>query len=155
MSGVKEALAALDEIEIPSSALSFDGLIARTESVVDITEFIPDTVRLVDANAGSVVVTISIEKDGTKTYDVSLGTLVVNGLDEDLSLKYETVDVLVVQVRGPRNILDKLTVDNSISIDLSEYTEAGNYKVPVKVELPEGCELEKSLTVSVILEKRK
>ncbi len=155
VSGVKEALAALDEIEIPSSALSFDGLIARTESVVDITEFIPDTVRLVDANAGSVVVTISIEKDGTKTYDVSLGTLVVNGLDEDLSLKYETVDVLVVQVRGPRNILDKLTVDNGISIDLSEYTEAGNYKVPVKVELPEGCELEKSLTVSVILEKRK
>lgn len=61
----------------------------------------------------------------------------------------------MVQVRGPRNILDKLTVDNGISIDLSEYTEAGNYKVPVKVELPEGCELEKSLTVSVILEKRK
>lgn len=155
VSGVKEVLAALEKIEIPSSALSLEGLTARTERVVDITEFIPDTVRLVDANAGSVVVTISIEKDGTKSYDVSLGTLVVNGLDENLTLKYETVDVLVVQVRGPKNILDKLTVDNNISIDLSQYTEAGSYKVPVEVELPDGCELEKSLTVSVILEKRK
>lgn len=155
VSGVTEALTKIDKIEIPSFVLAAEGLTARTEYVVDITEFIPDTVRLVDANAGSVIVTVSIEKDGTRTFDISLGSLVVNGLSEDLTLKYETVDVLVVQVRGPKNILDRLRIDNSISIDLSDYEEAGSYKVPVEIELPEGCELEKSLTVSVILEKRK
>lgn len=154
VSGVKDALDALDKINIPASALSFSGLTMRTEHVVDITEFIPDTVNLVDMNAASVVVTISIEKDGAKTYDVSLGNLVVDGLDEDLTMKYETVDVLVVQVGGPKAILDRFTIDNRVSIDLSGYDKPGRYEIPVRVNLPDGCKLEKDVIVNVILEKK-
>lgn len=155
VSGVKEELVAIDKIEIPSSALDFKTLKKRTEQIVDITEYLPETVNLVDANAGSVVVTASVEKDGTKTYDVSLGTIVVNGLNEDLSLKYETVDVVEVQVRGPRETLESYKVDQNVSIDLSDYTESGSYRVPVEVKLPKGCKLERNITLNVILEDRK
>lgn len=155
VSGVNEALAAIDRIEIPASALEFSNLTKRTEQIVDITEYLPETVNLVDANAGSIVVTASVEKDGTKTFDVSLGTIVVNGLSEDLSLKYETVDVAEVQIRGPKAALENYKVDKNVSIDLSEYTDAGSYKVPVKVDVPLGCKLENDITLNVILEKRK
>lgn len=155
VSGVKEELAAIDEIEIPPSALEFQLLKKRTEQIVDITEYLPETVNLVDANAGSVVVTASVEKDGTKTYDVSLGTIVVNGLSESLSLKYETVDVVEVQVRGPKEALDSYKVDQNVSIDLSDYTDPGSYRVPVEVKLPKGCKLERNITLNVILEERK
>ena len=79
----------------------------------------------------------------------------VNGLNEDLSLKYETVDVVEVQVRGPRETLESYKVDQNVSIDLSDYTESGSYRVPVEVKLPKGCKLERNITLNVILEDRK
>lgn len=154
VAGVNEALEGIKEIEIPSSALELTGLTAKTEQVVDITEYLPDTVNLVDANMGSIVVTISIEKDGTKTFEVSLGSVVVKGLDEDLGMKYETVDVIEVQVRGPAALLESVEVDNNISIDLSNYKKPGSYRVPVEVVLPDGCRLEQGITIGVILEEK-
>lgn len=155
VAGENKDLDALKEIEIPASALELSDLTARTEQVVDITEYLPETVSLVDANTNSVVVTASVEKDGTKTFEVSLGSIVVHGLDEDLSMKYEVVDLLEVQIRGPEAILDNTDVSRKVSVDLSGYKSAGSYKVPVKVELPEGCKLEQTVTVSVTLEKKK
>lgn len=154
VSGVKEELKKIEEIQIPAFVLEISGLTKRMEKVVDITEYLPDTVSLVDANAGSVVVTISVERDGTKTYDVSLGSVMVNGLGENLSIKYQTADMIELQVKGPADALEKFVVDKNVSIDLTEYKTPGTYTVPVQVKLPEGCELEKNVTINVILEEK-
>jgi len=155
VSGIKEDLDNTVQIDIPASALALSGLNKRTEQIIDITEFLPETVNLVDANAGSVVVTISVEKNGTRIYDISLGNVVVNGLDDDLTMSYETVDAIEIQVRGPKAVLERLeTEEKNVSIDLTNYKEPGTYDVPVKVVLPEGCKLENPVTVSVILKKK-
>ena len=144
----------MKEIKIPASALKMTGLTERTEQIVDITEYIPDGLNLVDTNAGSVVVTISIDKDGVKTFEVSLGSIVVNGLREELSLAYETGDAVQAQVRGPSDVLESLEIQKYVSIDLSEYKEAGDYEVPVHVRLPQGCKLENTVTVNIILDEK-
>lgn len=154
VAGVNEELKSIKEIEIPSSALELSDLTSKTEQVVDITDYIPETINLVDANMGSIVVTISVEKDGTKTYEVSVGSVVVNGLDEKLIMRYETVDVIQVQVRGPAVLLDSVAVDKNISIDLSNYRKPGSYRVPVNVVLPDGCRLEQGISLGVILEEK-
>lgn len=155
VSGMQQDLDSITQIDIPASALSMSELEAKTEQVVDITEYLPETVNLVDANASSVVVTVSVEKDGTKTYEVSLGNVVVNGLDKNLTLDYETVDVIEIQLSGPKAALEKFeTSDKNVSIDLTDYKEPGTYNVPVKVLVPDGCTLEKEITVDVILKKK-
>lgn len=154
VTGTQETLGKLNKIQIPASALELTGLSSKTEQVVDIAEFLPDEVRLLDENAGSVVVTIAIEKDGTKAYDISLGSIKVNNLPDDLTLSYETVDVLEIQIRGPADVLNKYEVNQNISIDLSEYKEAGTYTIPVDIKLPEGCTLEKPVTVNIVLKEK-
>lgn len=154
VTGTQEMLGKLNKIQIPASALELTGLSSKTEQVVDIAEFLPDEVRLLDENAGSVVVTIAIEKDGTKAYDISLGSIKVNNLPDDLTLSYETVDVLEIQIRGPADVLNKYEVNQNISIDLSEYKEAGTYTIPVDIKLPEGCTLEKPVTVNIVLKEK-
>ena len=154
VSGSQSELEAVKEIKIPASALKMTGLTERTEQIVDITEYIPDGLNLVDTNAGSVVVTISIDKDGVKTFEVSLGSIVVNGLREELSLAYETGDAVQAQVRGPSDVLESLEIQKYVSIDLSEYKEAGDYEVPVHVRLPQGCKLENTVTVNIILDEK-
>ena len=66
-------------------------------------------------------------------------------------MSYATADVLELQVRGPKEALDSLSLEQAISIDLQNYTADGTYDVPVSVKLPDDCFLEKNVKVRVIL----
>ncbi len=147
----KDILDKTNKIEIPAEALRTSELTEKTEKVIDIAEYLPEDLKLPDENAGSIVVTISVEKDGTKSYDISLGSIAVNDLNDDLKLEYETADVVEIQVRGPQEILETYDPKENVSINLAEFKEAGKYTVPVKVKVPEGCTLEKQVSVNIIL----
>ncbi|QDW73643.1 hypothetical protein FND36_06095 [Lachnospiraceae bacterium KGMB03038] len=154
ISGSKDALDDISEINIPASALELSGLTKRTEQVVDISGYTPDNVSLADENAGSVAVTISVEKDGTRVFDVTPSSVIVNNLSEDLVLNYDQAEALEVHIRGPRESLDSLSLEKKVSIDLTDYTEAGSYTVPVAVELPEDCALETEVSIQIVLEEK-
>lgn len=154
ISGTEEALEDVSMISIPSSALKMTGLDRKTEKIVDISEYLPEGLGLADKNAGSVVVTLAVERDGTKAYEVTTGYILVKGLADDLSLQYDSVDAMELQIRGPKAVLEKLDITKAVSVDLKTYTEPGTYDVPVKVELPEKCVLEKEVSVKVVLEKK-
>lgn len=154
VSGKQEDLEKLDSIRIPASALHLSNLREKTEKVIDVADYLPLHVKLSDENAGSVVVTISIQKNGTKTYDVTVGTITVRNLSDELKMNYATVDELEIRIRGSADILEEYVPEGNISIDLKEYTEEGTYDIPVDVEIPKGCVLEKNPTVRIILEKK-
>lgn len=148
-------ISSLKSISIPAQALEMAGLKEKTERVVDVTDYLPDGVKLADENAGSVVVTISVERDGTRSYDVTVGSIIVNNLPENLTMSYATADALEIQVRGPQETLESLDLSQAIRINLKKYDKAGTYSIPVEVELPEDCTLEKEVSVEVILSEKK
>ncbi len=152
VAGQDEDLNALEKISIPAEALSMRALTERTEQIVDVSVYLPDGIRLADENAGSVVVTINVEKDGTRTYEVTVASLAVNHLLSRFSLSYVTVDALQIQVRGPQESLD--AYEPEVSVNLSECREAGTYTVPVTVNVPEDCELENEVSVELTLTER-
>ena len=154
VTGRAEELKKLKKISVPASALNMSGLTSKTEKVVDITDYLPEDISLTDENAGSVVVTVGIDKDGTKSYDISMGAIKVNNLANGLSLSYESADVLEIQIRGPGDILDQYKISDNVSIDLKNYQTAGTYTVPVTVGVPDGCVLESTVSVNVILEEK-
>ena len=151
ISGEREEMSNISSLRVPASALDVSDIREKTEKVIDVSEYLPDNIRLADENAGSVVVTISVEKDGTKSYDITVGSIMINNLSEELTMSYATADVLELQVRGPKEALDSLSLEQAISIDLQNYTADGTYDVPVSVKLPDDCFLEKNVKVRVIL----
>ena len=70
----------VDKIEIPASALEMDDIKEKTEKVVDISSYLPEEIELADENAGSVVVTVFVEKDGAKTFEITPGAITVDNL---------------------------------------------------------------------------
>lgn len=154
ISGKQEDLAKLDSIRIPSSALQLSNLKQKTEQVIDVADYLPDNIKLADENAGSVVVTIAIEKNGAKTYEVTVGNITVKNLDENLRMKYVTVDAVEIRIRGSKDILEDYTPEGHMSIDLGKYNKEGSYEVKVDVTIPDGCVLETDPTVNIILEKK-
>lgn len=151
ISGKRNVISKIESIDIPAEALKVSDITEKTEEVVNVADYLPDNVRLADENAGLIVVTVSVEKDGTKSYDLSVGSISVNNLSEELTMNYAASDALEVQVRGPKAALESLVLDQSVSIDLGKYKEEGTYDVPVTVNLPQGCFLEKDIKVKVIL----
>ncbi len=151
ISGERDEISNISSLRVPDEALDISNIKEKTEKVIDVSEYLPDNIRLADENAGSVVVTISVEKDGTKSYDITVGSIIINNLSEELTMSYATADMLELQVRGPKEVLENLSLEQAISIDLKNYTTDGTFDVPVSVKLPAGCFLEKNVKVRVVL----
>ncbi len=117
VTGDEEDLEEFDEIRIPAEDLKIMELTERTERVVDISPYLPEGVSLVDENADSVVVSVSIEQPGVKNYEVSTSSITVNNLSEDLEITYGAVVDLEIQVRGPAEVLKVFSTARKVSID--------------------------------------
>lgn len=154
VTGDKEDLSKLKQIDVPAEELDITNLTQRTEKIIDVSPYLPDGVSLVDQNASSVVVTIYVEQPGAKHYEVSTSSITVNNLAENLELSYGSMVDLEFQIKGPEETLDVFSIAKKVSIDLKNYTSPGTYTVPVSVELPDGCSLVEDVSVEVILEEK-
>ena len=108
-----------------------------------------------DETANNVVVTIGIEQEGTKTLELSIGSIKVNNLSESLEIAFESQDDLELQFTGTTEALEVLDIRNAESIDLKSYTAPGTYEIPVKIETAPGITLNKKPTVTVVLTEKK
>lgn len=155
VTGEKSVLSGVSEISIPASALQMENLTQRTETTVDISSYLPNSVSLAEQNANKVVVSIPVQQPGAKSFEVSTSSIVVNNLSSSLSVNYDSTVDLEIQIKGPSDVLNVFSPAKKVSIDLKEYTEPGTYVVPVSVELPEGCSLVNDVSVEIVLEKQK
>lgn len=153
VSGEEDVIKELSEIRIPAEELERTGLTQRTEVTIDIQPYLPDGVTLTDVNANNVVVVISVNQPGARSFEVSTSSIVVNNLADDLELSYGNTVDLEIQIKGPDEVLDNLSLAKKVSIDLKNYTAAGTYKVPVTVDVPKGCNVVNEVTVEIILKE--
>lgn len=159
LAGEEEVLDALEGIRIPADAVDITSISQRTEQTVDITPYLPEGTRLVDENGNNILVTARVAREGTKSFDIPVGSITVDNLSDSLTVSgYGSGDDLEVHIGGPQEQLNSLQLsDLTVSIDLKECTKAGDYEVPVTITLPSDaadCTVETSVTVSVTLQER-
>ena len=154
IAGPEDALAKVKSIDIPAEEFSGEAIDSRTDYTIDISKYLPEDIELADSNASSVIITVTLEKDGTKNYELPVGSITVKNLDENLRMSYNKTDNLEVHVKGSKEQLDTLNIEQIAIIDLAEYTKAGTYKVPVQFKLPDGCTLTEDVEVELVLEEK-
>lgn len=155
VAGNPEVLRGIVELVIDKKALEKSDITSSEEVIVDIKEYLPEGVSLVDADAASVVVRIVMAKAGTKSLRLPTGSITVLSAPKELQLVYESLEVELT-FSGATEDLEKLTGDTIIAtIDLKDCTEKGIYTVPVKLtELPSGCTYEENVQVKIELIKK-
>lgn len=159
LAGEEEVLDALESIRIPADAIDITSISQRTEQTVDITPYLPEGTRLVDENGNNILVTARVAREGTKSFDIPVGSITVDNLSDSLTVSgYGSGDDLEVHIGGPQEQLNSLQLsDLAVSIDLKDCTKAGDYEVPVTITLPSDaadCTVETSVTVTVTLQER-
>ena len=152
--GKSDVVDDVNEITIPSSVISIDGAESPVEQTVNISSFLPEGISLADESTGNITVTAMIEKEGTRTIDFLVSSVIINNLSEDLQVSYQPDAEITLTFSGDQERLDVLDISNAVSVDLETYTRPGIYNIPVQVDLPEGITLTSEVTVELTLEDK-
>lgn len=144
----------VNEIDVPASLINVEDASQNIEQTIDITPYLPDGVELVDENTRNVIAYVMIEKEGTRTISLLVSSIKINNLAEGLQVSYKPDAEVTMYFSGDEKLLKTLDISNAVSVDLKEYTEPGNYQVPVDVSLTDGITLTEKVTVELTISSK-
>ena len=154
--GSDEALQKLtvngNKLTIPASEdRDITGKSADCEFSVDLAELLPKDIKLASGVNDTALIKVSILPLNSKEYNISTTDIKIENNPGNMNVVLDKVEVLV-RVEGLTEELDKLEKSQiHLSIDLKGYTEAGEYEVPVKIEVPDGYQVGDEVKVKATL----
>ena len=154
VAGSVEDLESLEEIMIPSDSFELESVVGVDEITLDVRPYLPEGITLADEDANVIVVSVAVERAGTRTIELPTDTITILGLTDELVASFEEEDTIVFMISGQQRIIDDLDLRNYVSIDLSGFTGTGTINVPVLVELPFNVRVIGTVIVQVTLDER-
>ena len=131
--GSSTTLNPLSSLNIPGDVLNVSGASEDITTTIDISEYLPDGVELVNASDATVTVTVRIE---------------AYGLDSNYDLSFDQSTVAVT-VSGLKNDLNKLNTSQlSASIDVTDLG-VGTHQVNLDLNLDEDNYAYQTITVTI------
>lgn len=154
LAGTDEALQKLavegNTLTIPASYIDVSGKNSDFDVKVDISELLPENMKLARDINSTVIATVKILPYNSRDYEVSPTQIKVENKPENMNYKFEP-DKIVARIKAKEEDLDNLKTDDiQMKIDLKD-AKAGENTLPVTVTLPEGYELVEDITVKVAL----
>lgn len=146
IAGTQEALAKIESITVPSSAISVEGLSADKSYTFKLSDYVSSGVKVISDTR--LQVTVKIASATSKTVHISSDDIKVNNIPSGYNVVLEAsgIDVIIV---GRDTLLSGISSsDISCSIDVSGLA-AGTHSVAVSVSAPEGCSVSGSSSVNV------
>ena len=148
ISGQQEALSKIDNITIPSSAVSVDGLSEDKTYTFKLTDYVPSGVKIVSDSR--LQVTIKISKASTKTVHISSDAIKIENVSSGYNAVIEGTGIDVI-ISGKGTILENISATDIICNVNAAGLSAGTHSVDVSVSVPDGCSVLESSSVKLAL----
>ena len=155
--GDTEALSDLqlngNRLEIESELLSVEGKQEDVSAEIDLTEILPEDMRIAESSPNTANVTITILLDDTTEIALDVDDIEERNLASNLAVSYGQTE-LTIRVKGSSNTISALTgKDMGAYIDLNGLA-AGEQTLPVQFELPAGVTLDDEVSIAVSLKEK-
>ena len=152
VAGSDEALSALAEqnntIWIPADAIDISGKDKDHEEKINISEYLPEGLKLTSDSSEDVFVHVNILPQGSTVCEIPTKNIKVENMPKGMQAAFDAAQI-EVRVKKTREDMDDLKEkDIKASIDLKD-KEEGSYELPVKIQIPEGYELVDDVTTGV------
>ena len=155
VAGNTEDLESLSEndnmITIPADRIDISGESKDVERKISLKNLLPDNVKLTSDSSEDVWVTVSILPVGSQEFNLPTKNIEVKNKPDNLQVTFETAQI-ALRIRSESEDLADLNIDEDVKaeIDLKD-KEVGNYKVPVKLSLPDGYEMVVDVYTEVVI----
>ena len=134
ISGQQEALSKIDNITIPSSAVSVDGLSEDKTYTFKLTDYVPSGVKIVSDSR--LQVTVKISKASTKTVHISSDAIKIENVSSGYNAVIEGTGIDVI-ISGTGTILENISATDITCNVNAAGLSAGTHSVDVSVSVPD------------------
>lgn len=148
ISGQQEALSKIDNITIPSSAVSVDGLSEDKTYTFKLTDYVPSGVKIVSDSR--LQVTVKISKASTKTVHISSDAIKIENVSSGYNAVIEGTGIDVI-ISGTGTMLDNVSATDITCNVNAAGLSAGTHSVDVSVSVPDGCSVSGNSSVKLTL----
>lgn len=148
ISGQQEELSKIDNITIPSSAVSVDGLSEDKTYTFKLTDYVPSGVKIVSDSR--LQVTIKISKASTKTVHISSDAIKIENVSSGYNAVIEGTGIDVI-ISGTGTMLENISATDITCNVNAAGLSAGTHSVDVSVSVPDGCSVLESSSVKLTL----
>lgn len=126
IAGKSKAVANINSIEIPEAVLDITGATENLETIVDLTDYLPDGVILAEENfKGKVDVKVMVEPVVERTVKMAVNRIqIVNppeGFEVEIDMEEEAFDITLVGLERDLDVLDISAIQ--ASVDITELME--------------------------------
>ena len=155
VAGNTEGLESLSEndnmITIPADRIDISGESKDVERKISLKNLLPDNLKLTRDSSEDVWVTVSILPVGSQEFNLPTKNIEVKNKPDNLQVTFETAQI-ALRIKSESEDLEDLNINEDVKaeIDLKD-KEAGNYKVPVKLSLPDGYEMVEDVYTEVVI----
>ena len=125
VAGEEDKIKELEEIVIPAEALKLEDISSTQEVSVDLTKYLPDGIVLEDTTADTVIVTVPVEKYGTKVFTIPSNNIVLEKVAGGLKPTVAALENIEIHVMGSDEALEKMTEAPSVYVNMEPYTTPG------------------------------
>lgn len=153
--GEAAVLNTLDKITVPADVLDVTDATEDIVKTIDITSYLPNGVSFVISSDAKIDVTVTIEKVETKTYQVPVTNLTVEGLESGYRCVFdEEYAYIDVNVTGGVKDLEALSAEHLTGKISVANLGTGTHHVAVQFELDEELYQVGAVSVAVTLEEK-
>lgn len=133
LTGPAEVLDSVDTITIQADQLNVSNATGTYTAVIDLTDYIPDGASIAEGESNTASVTVKIEGQSVRTFEMPVDNITVQNLEDGLSLSFSG-DTVSVSLSGFEEELDEIRAsDLKGTLDASSLS-AGTYSVAVSLQ---------------------
>ena len=158
MAGNDKALKALEEkgnvITIPAEEINVEGISADKVFEVDITQYLPDGLKLSSSMTETVIVYVSVLPVNSREIAVDVDQIDVKGLASGLTVSYDNPEITVIVSAIDTKLAALTQEDLKLSVDVDGKDEGDYTDLPVEVELPSGVALVTKPTITIHIKEK-
>lgn len=154
VTGKAKVLDSLSEIEIPEGVISLEGATENVIQNIDIEQYLPSGIYLVDGDTSNIKVEAVVEKQITRSYAIPVDEVGLRNQPEDLKVSYGEITQFIVELRGTKEELDKLQVsDIKCTVNLNGLG-VGQHQVPLETVVSGNAEVVVEQMITVYLNEK-
>lgn len=140
-------------IHTPASMIGIQDADEDVSAEINLTDILPENMRLARNTAEEAATTIAIRSDETRELVIDVDNIEVLNIDSNLAVAYGQAE-LTVRIKGSGVNFDSVTADNiGASIDLAGLV-AGDMTVPVSFALPQGVTVDEAVSLNISLKEK-
>lgn len=154
ITGEEEALRNVSSIVIPEGVVDISGASDDLEMYLDIEQYLPEGIYLVDKDVSKIRITVGISRQVTKSYRIAVNQIGLLNAPEDYRVNFGEVTEVAVVLRGTSGELEQISEgDIKATLNLNGLG-IGMHQLPLEIVVSGNVEIVEPVQMSVYIAEK-